>query len=288
MSPVFLLIYLYSFDRVGHDIFTKSAKLSQREDHKNHVLHFIKGIMADHTYFSESKDNDECEIIDVHNKTDTPRKQVFFTYHPLFSRIVVTDEPRVYNTLTNKWIAETVAGKARIGTYKHIRIQGHDYYLHRLVWEAWNGRIVPEGLVVDHIDRNASNSQPNNLRAVTTKVNNENTSRSTKCVHVIWMEKQVVKSYHSMCELRRQTGLKRCTMLKAARDTRNLGHWCSDVVHRGRRTTKTFGGEGTRFQVFIGPKQRYEHMKFMNASVLNNFSNETIIDGEVSNERDFI
>lgn len=45
---------------------------------------------------------------------------------------------------------------------------------HRIIWELHNGPI-PEGMVIDHIDRNRSNNQLSNLRLVDYSQNSANT-----------------------------------------------------------------------------------------------------------------
>ena len=46
-------------------------------------------------------------------------------------------------------------------------------YVHRMVYEAFKGEI-PEGMEIDHIDRNRQNNNPDNLRVVTRSENNKN------------------------------------------------------------------------------------------------------------------
>lgn len=45
--------------------------------------------------------------------------------------------------------------------------------IHRLIYEAFKGEI-PEGMEIDHIDRNKRNNNPDNLRVVTKIENNRN------------------------------------------------------------------------------------------------------------------
>lgn len=56
-----------------------------------------------------------------------------------------------------------------IGYAPHSKI----VYVHRMVYEAFKGEI-PEGMEIDHIDRNKHNNNPDNLRVVTRAENNKN------------------------------------------------------------------------------------------------------------------
>ena len=47
------------------------------------------------------------------------------------------------------------------------------YYLHRKVWEEANGPI-PDGFMIDHIDRDKTNNSLDNLRLVTNRQNANN------------------------------------------------------------------------------------------------------------------
>ena len=54
---------------------------------------------------------------------------------------------------------------------------------HRVVWMAKNGR-VPEGMVIDHINRKRSDNRLSNLRAVTPKENYMNQENPTGENHI--------------------------------------------------------------------------------------------------------
>lgn len=58
---------------------------------------------------------------------------------------------------------------------------GKQILAHRVVYELIHGPI-PDGLVLDHIDRNQSNNKPSNLRAVPQKINLENVGVRSHCV----------------------------------------------------------------------------------------------------------
>lgn len=50
---------------------------------------------------------------------------------------------------------------------------GKTYYVHRIIWETFNGEI-PEGMEIDHIDTNRSNNAISNLRLTTHRQNCNN------------------------------------------------------------------------------------------------------------------
>lgn len=51
--------------------------------------------------------------------------------------------------------------------------------VHQLVYNAWVGE-VPDGMVIDHIDRNKTNNSVENLRVVTPKENQDNAKPTKK------------------------------------------------------------------------------------------------------------
>lgn len=60
------------------------------------------------------------------------------------------------------------------GQYKHVRINGKKYLLHRIVWALANGRWPTPGFEVDHINRDTRNNHPDNLRELTLSQNIRN------------------------------------------------------------------------------------------------------------------
>ena len=84
------------------------------------------------------------------------------------------------NTLTvkHKTVDVTYSLVNNSDKYTLLSVRGHYVSLHRLVWMLQNGEI-PEGMEVDHVDRNKGNNHPSNLRLATKSENAQNrTTRS--------------------------------------------------------------------------------------------------------------
>lgn len=62
--------------------------------------------------------------------------------------------------------------------YRLVSINGKQYMHHRLIWMMANGQTIPDGMQVDHINRNKHDNRPSNLRLVTGSQNRCNTGKS--------------------------------------------------------------------------------------------------------------
>ncbi len=84
-------------------------------------------------------------------------------------KYLVSDEGGIKLLPNNKYRKERLLKPTTWGGYKKIALTKDGkrkyYWVHRLVWEAFNGPI-PEELEIDHIDGNPSNNSLYNLRAV--------------------------------------------------------------------------------------------------------------------------
>lgn len=65
--------------------------------------------------------------------------------------------------------------------YLAVMIAGRQYRVHRLIVEAFIRCPIPDGMQVDHIDRNPENNAKDNLRIVTPSENNRNRAIYSQC-----------------------------------------------------------------------------------------------------------
>jgi hypothetical protein len=71
-----------------------------------------------------------------------------------------------------------IAGSEDVRYYE-VGICGKKFWCHRIVWEKVHGDI-PDGMKVDHKDRNGKNNAISNLRLVTQKINSRNLKLSVR------------------------------------------------------------------------------------------------------------
>ena len=63
--------------------------------------------------------------------------------------------------------------------YMHVSINRKTYLVHRLIWILCNGDI-PDGLMIDHINRNKLDNRIENLRPVSRRLNSSNHGIKTR------------------------------------------------------------------------------------------------------------
>lgn len=73
----------------------------------------------------------------------------------------------------HKCVPGKLAGAIRRGRYS-VTVDKRRYICARIIWEMANGQSIPDGMVVDHIDRNPLNNHPSNLRIATVAQNGWN------------------------------------------------------------------------------------------------------------------
>jgi hypothetical protein len=97
---------------------------------------------------------------------------------------------RVMNNNTYKSIKGSVGNRG----YRYFQLQRSNkrinYLIHHLVAETFIGE-RPEGLVIDHIDRNKLNNTVSNLRYITYKENSKNSDRYRADIDEIDKQKRI-------------------------------------------------------------------------------------------------
>ena len=99
------------------------------------------------------------------------------------------------------------------------------YFVHRFVWECFNG-IIPEGKVIDQINDNKEDNRLCNLQLVTQQQNNKksaknrdytfvaNNHKNKKCVKAINQNTNEVSFYNSMYAVQQYLGINNGTAKK--------------------------------------------------------------------------
>lgn len=108
-----------------------------------------------------------------------------FDCHPDDGHLVWRDRPDTDFISSGAWKAWNTkysgkkAGYSGYKGYFVVRIDGHNYMAHRLIWTHVYGEIE-DGFFVDHADRNPTNNRISNLRLATISQNCFNTGFSSK------------------------------------------------------------------------------------------------------------
>lgn len=89
--------------------------------------------------------------------------------------------------------------------YRRVKYEGKRLNHHVLIWEHFHGP-VPEGMEIDHIDRNRENNAPTNLRLVTVAENRRNRgthSNNKSGIKGVYYHK-ANKSWYGQCKVNRK------------------------------------------------------------------------------------
>jgi hypothetical protein len=77
---------------------------------------------------------------------------------------------------TISWRAKEgqIVGSVNRDGYLRVKFQREEYMVHRIIWKLVTKQDIPEGIVLDHIDRNRKNNKIENLRLSDPLLNQNN------------------------------------------------------------------------------------------------------------------
>ena len=89
-----------------------------------------------------------------------------------YSNYEVFEDGRIYSYNTNSFLKP----KTNKGGYQTVRLADDNgktklYLLHRVVYETFSGKPIPQGMQVNHIDERKDNNSRSNLNLMTPKEN---------------------------------------------------------------------------------------------------------------------
>lgn len=101
-----------------------------------------------------------------------------FYYDPTSPSFIRWNRNAANNKVKKHEVAGRFVPKARNQSkgYYRIAINNKSYACHMVIYEMFFGKI-PEGMFIDHIDRNSRNNSIDNLRVVTLRENNVNQNK---------------------------------------------------------------------------------------------------------------
>ncbi len=144
------------------------------------------------------------------------------------NRYKISNLGRVYSSVSNKLLKQCT----NLSGYKYIKLfnkKGKDicFLVHRLVALNFIGKI-PDGRVVDHIDRNKLNNNKTNLRIVTVSTNNKNVDRKDhNIIQQYDLDGKLLCEYDKMSDV-----LKKCSI----KSPKHI----YDCMNRHRKTSHGF------------------------------------------------
>lgn len=188
--------YNFMIHRLVAEAFCENPNNYTIVHHKNNDKHDNR---AENLEWVTTKENSQ-KAIRLKVKTDGEQADLSKEWLPTtFSEnYLVNKDGELMNAKTKKLIK----GADRNG-YKRFEYRGKFYSIHRLIYEAFNGKI-PEGKIIDHIDGNRANNKLENLRLVSQSTNmlNAYTNGHKGQIPVLQFDKQgnFIHEYSSIQE----------------------------------------------------------------------------------------
>ena len=139
-----------------------------------------------------------------------------------FPNYLISNYGRVRNIKSNRLLKPSIA----CGYYK-VRLsdkgKASDFIIHRLVYELFSNKTIPESYIIDHIDGNKLNNYIENLRCISNSENvlaalyETKTNNTAKKVDQYTKEGKYIQSFRSTRHAAEQLGLDASTISKVCR-----------------------------------------------------------------------
>lgn len=133
-------------------------KIENRIKSKNEMNK--RGVIIDVSYFTHKMEQEQFIL----NELKTKNYKEFYVKGKKF---YVTDQGLIYSE------TRMYALGRRLNGYVAVQLNNEVKYVHRVVWEAFNGKI-PSGYEIDHINTNRADNRLENLKLVTSSENKRN------------------------------------------------------------------------------------------------------------------
>lgn len=146
--------------------------------------------------------------------------------HPVFTNYSLTRDGQVWSHPSERFLKQS-----RLYGYCKIRLWSattgyKSLSVHRLVWEAYNGRLIPPGMEIDHKDRNRANNNLDNLECVTGEENRARAGLASKPVVLFKVVDENPLVFGSVTEACKALGLNIGNAYKALyRPRRTVDGW---------------------------------------------------------------
>jgi len=130
-------------------------------------------------------------------------------------------------TVCSRGLSGSVVGKSfQASGYSLVQVDGHQYWLHRLIWRICYGR-DPKEKCIDHIDGNRRNNKIENLRLANKSQNGQNRFGPNK------------NNYSGLIGVYRTKSERFCSKIKINRKSIWLGTYDTEIdAHRSYLAAK--------------------------------------------------
>ena len=158
--------YYFEFPPMGKEIIHLPEEFTKHEREK-----ISQSIKQNSTYKGSRWLVVYGEVVDYLNLYNIQINPDIFIYqHPVFKELMFSDT----GLFMNKSALRPYIAMRKLGGRYYTEYNGIAYPLARLTWEAVNGKVIPEGYEIDHINSDPMDNRASNLRCVTRKENNRN------------------------------------------------------------------------------------------------------------------